>query len=118
MGLPVFLLRKYTIFVCLSHVDQSCGLTVRGPCRCQLGSAIDKGILPDLTNDIDRLVTNDGLPDLENVTAVFREYSFVASAYLLEPCWERQIKGLEGYGLGRQTLPRCIAGPLSKAAKM
>lgn len=83
-----------------------------------LGPTIDKGALPDLTDAIDDLVLPDGQSNLEDVTAAFREYAFLASAYLLEPCWERYDKGLEGYGLGRQTLPRCIAGPLTKTAKM
>lgn len=84
----------------------------------QFGSVIENSALPDLTDTIDGLTAADGRPDLETVTAVFREYAFLASAYLLEPCWERYDKGLEGYGLGRQTLPRCIAGPLTKTAKM
>lgn len=85
----------------------------------QLGPTIDgMNPLPDLTVDIDRLVTAEGEPDLAAITAIFRDYSFVASAYLLEPCWERWSKGLEGYGLGREKLPACIAGPLYKTAKM
>jgi indoleamine 2,3-dioxygenase len=85
----------------------------------KLGPAIDNdNALPDLNDDIDSLVADDGKPDLAAVTAVFRDYSFIASAYLLEPCWERWSKGLEGYGLGRQVLPKCIAGPLVKTAKM
>jgi indoleamine 2,3-dioxygenase len=85
----------------------------------KLGPTIDKeNALPDLIDEIDSLVADDGQPDLAAVTAVFREYSFIASAYLLEPCWERTCNGLEGYGLGRQTLPRCIAGPLVRAGKM
>jgi indoleamine 2,3-dioxygenase len=84
-----------------------------------VGPAVDKyHVLPDLTDAIDDLVAIDGCPDLAAVTAVFRDYAFVASSYLLEPCWERYSKGFEGYGLGRQTLPRCIAGPLVKTAKM
>lgn len=83
-----------------------------------LGPTIDNGTLPDLTDAIDELILPDGQSNLEDVTAAFREYAFLASAYLLEPCWERYDKGLEGYGLGRQTLPRCIAGPLTKTAKM
>lgn len=84
-----------------------------------LGQVIDKSkILPDLTNEIDKLVTDDGRPDMALITAVFREYSFLSSAYLLEPCWERQVKGLEGYGLGRAVLPKEIAGPLVKTAAM
>jgi indoleamine 2,3-dioxygenase len=85
----------------------------------KLGPAIDNdNALPDLNDEIDSLIIDDGKPDLAAVTAAFREYAFIASAYLLEPCWERWNKGLEGYGLGRQVLPKCIAGPLVKTAKM
>lgn len=83
-----------------------------------LGRAINNGMLPDLTDAIDTLVVANGQADLDGITAAFRDYAFLASAYLLEPCWERYDKGLEGYGLGRQTLPKCIAGPLTKTAKM
>lgn len=85
----------------------------------QLGPTIDEDkALPDLTAEIDSLITIDGQPDLVAVTAAFRDYSFLASAYLLEPCWERYSKGLEGYDLGREKLPACLAGPLVKTAKM
>ena len=84
----------------------------------ELGSAIDGGALPDLNDEIDNLLTPEGRPDLVAVTAAFRDYSFLASSYILEPCWERFSKGLPGYGLGRQKLPRCIAGPLVKTANM
>ena len=85
----------------------------------QVGPKIDNDqALPDLTDEVDSLIAEDGKPDLAAVTAVFRDYGFIASAYLLEPCWERSKKGLEGFGLGRQVLPKCIAGPLVKTAKM
>lgn len=85
----------------------------------KLGPLIDAGGLPDLTNDIDKLVADDGQPDLAAITAAFRDYSFLASSYLLEPCWETWSKdNSAGYGLGRDLLPRCIAGPLLKAAEM
>lgn len=85
----------------------------------QLGPTIDeKKPLPDLTAQLDQLTTTDGELDLVVVTAAFRDYAFLASAYLLEPCWERWNRGLEGYGLGREKLPACIAGPLFKTAKM
>lgn len=84
----------------------------------QLGPLIDNGALPDFTDEVDNLVTSDGHPDLAAVTAVFRDYSFLASSYTLEPCWERFKSGLEGYGLGRDRLPRCLAGPLVKTANM
>ncbi|KAK5676075.1 hypothetical protein LTS10_011365 [Elasticomyces elasticus] len=84
----------------------------------EFGYTVDHGALPDLTSEIDKLIASDGKPDLASVTAIFRDYSFLSSAYLLEPCYERQSQGLEGYGLGRQVLPACLAGPLVKTAKL
>lgn len=85
----------------------------------QLGPTIDNGTsLPDLTSKIDDLTTEHGEWDLVAVTATFRDYSFLASAYLLEPCWESFREGRKGYGLGRDVLPRCIAGPLVKTAEL
>lgn len=86
----------------------------------QLGPTIDlSDALPDLTDEIDNVLTKDGQPDLVTITAIFRDYAFLASAYLLEPCWERWSKNSEqGYGLGRQRLPRNLAGPLTKTAKL
>jgi indoleamine 2,3-dioxygenase len=68
--------------------------------------------LPDLTAAVEKYADN--LP-LQN--ALYRDYSFLASAYLLEPCHERFVKG-EGYGLGRQTLPSIIALPISRCAEL
>lgn len=68
--------------------------------------------LPDLSSAIEKY--KDDLP-LQN--ALYRDYSFLASAYLLEPCHERFLKG-EPYGLGRQTLPAVISLPISKCAKL
>eukprot|EP00123_Amoebidium_parasiticum_P001508 comp12618_c0_seq1/m.7656 comp12618_c0_seq1/g.7656 ORF comp12618_c0_seq1/g.7656 comp12618_c0_seq1/m.7656 type:complete len:496 (-) comp12618_c0_seq1:456-1943(-) len=50
------------------------------------------------------------------LAALFRDYTFLASAYLLEPCDLRNRK--EGkYGLGREVLPASIAVPLVEVAK-
>ncbi|OCT49527.1 indoleamine 2,3-dioxygenase family protein [Cladophialophora carrionii] len=85
----------------------------------KLGPIIDSGALPDLTSYVDELRADDGEIDLESITAVFRDYSFLASAYLLEPCWEKWSKDHDaGYGLGRAILPKCIASPLVKAANI
>ncbi|KAL2401761.1 hypothetical protein ABEF93_008252 [Exophiala dermatitidis] len=85
----------------------------------KLGPLIDSGALPDLTSHIEDLRLDDGSYDLEAITALFRDYSFLASAYLLEPCWEKWSKDHDaGYGLGRPVLPQCIAAPLVKAADM
>jgi indoleamine 2,3-dioxygenase len=68
--------------------------------------------LPDLTASIEKYKDN-----LPLINALYRDYSFLASAYLLEPCHHRFIKG-EGYGLGRQTLPAVISRPISRCAEL
>ena len=68
--------------------------------------------LPDLSAAIEKYKG-----DLPLVNALYRDYSFLASAYLLEPCHERFGRG-EGYGLGRGRLPRVIAVPIDKVAKL
>lgn len=68
--------------------------------------------LPDLTGAIDNYKD-----DLVLMNALYRDYSFLASAYLLEPCHERFVKG-ESYGLGRQTLPAVISRPISRCAEL
>lgn len=77
----------------------------------KLGEIVDKE-LPDLTEAVYKY--RDNLP-LQN--AIYRDYSFLASAYLLEPCHHRFIKG-ESYGLGRQVLPVQIAHPIAKCAEI
>ncbi|PGH14561.1 hypothetical protein AJ80_05881 [Polytolypa hystricis UAMH7299] len=84
----------------------------------ELGPAV-LAELPDLTTELDKLVAADGKPDLYSIAAVFRDYSFLASAYLLEPCWERWVKNPDdGYGLGREKLPRSIAVPMYRCAEL
>jgi indoleamine 2,3-dioxygenase len=68
--------------------------------------------LSDLTDTVDKYKTN-----LPLVNALYRDYSFLASAYLLEPCHQRFIRG-EPYGLGRNVLPASIARPIARCAEM
>jgi indoleamine 2,3-dioxygenase len=98
--------------------------------------------LPDLTGAINKYQSN-----LPLMNALYRDYSFLASSYLLEPCHERFMKG-ESYGLGRmytscplvrtsyesrdihiilcplltshlgQTLPSVIALPIARCAEL
>ncbi|KAF1918431.1 hypothetical protein BDU57DRAFT_556012 [Ampelomyces quisqualis] len=68
--------------------------------------------LPDLSPEVEKYRDN-----LVVMNALYRDYSFLASAYLLEPCHERHMRG-EEYGLGRQSLPRCIALPIVKVAEI
>lgn len=113
----------------------------------ELGPLIDSGEhLPDFTHEIDNLtVPVTGKLDLHLITALFRDYSFLASAYLLEPCWQTYNKtktneasndkhnttssqktsttgcphGVSSeYGLGRSVLPSPIARPLVKLAQI
>lgn len=84
----------------------------------ELGPVVESE-LPDLTDEVDKLVTADGLPDLFTITALFRDYSFLASSYLLEPCWENWRKNPDGgYGLGRDVLPKAVARPMYRCAQM
>jgi hypothetical protein len=48
--------------------------------------------------------------------ALFRDYTFAASAYLLEPC-DIMYRSKDDYGLGRQILPENIAVPLVKVSE-
>lgn len=79
--------------------------------QCKLGDAVH-GEFPDLTDEMDKFKD-----DLPLMNALYRDYSFLASAYLLEPCHERFLRG-EEYGLGRQVLPRNIARPIARCAEM
>lgn len=74
----------------------------------KLGPTIDSGRLPeyDLTQ----------VENLKLLHALFRDYTFLASAYMLEPCHKRFLETGE-YGLGRSRLPKCIAAPLSAIGK-
>lgn len=49
------------------------------------------------------------------LTALFRDYTFAASAYLLEPC-DILYRSQSDYGLGRKVLPKNIAVPLVKVS--
>lgn len=48
--------------------------------------------------------------------ALFRDYTFAASAYLLEPC-DILYRLKKEYGLGRKVLPMNIALPLYKVSQ-
>ncbi|KAI1765484.1 indoleamine 2,3-dioxygenase family protein [Hypoxylon sp. FL1150] len=77
----------------------------------KLGDAILRE-LPDLTSEIDKY--RDNLP---MVTALYRDYSFLASAFLLEPCHIRFMNG-EPYGLGRSFLPAQLSCPIVRCAEL
>jgi indoleamine 2,3-dioxygenase len=68
--------------------------------------------LPDMSHFVDKYKTN-----LPLMNALYRDYSFLASAYLLEPCHQRFMRG-EPYGLGRQVLPANISRPIARCAEL
>lgn len=77
-----------------------------------LGPAVDGGDFPDLTWAVEKHAEDKPL-----MNALYRDYSFLLSAYLLEPCHERFLRG-EPYGLGRQRLPAVIARPMARVAEL
>lgn len=82
--------------------DGKRGLLAKG----ELGNASDN--VPEY--DVEAI--NDG----RLLSALFRDYTFWASAYLLEPCHLNLLQ--EGkYGLGRNRLPRNIARPLMHVSR-
>ncbi|KAG0318643.1 hypothetical protein BGZ99_005565 [Dissophora globulifera] len=54
--------------------------------------------------------------DSELLSALYRDYTFMASAYLLEPC-DILYRKSGDYGLGRSVLPKNIAVPLAQVAE-
>lgn len=73
----------------------------------QFGAAVEKELpLYDLSNVTDQRL----------LSALYRDITFVASAYLLEPC-DILCKKTGKFGLGRQKLPKNVAVPLVTVAK-
>ncbi|KAJ5273868.1 hypothetical protein N7478_008993 [Penicillium angulare] len=84
----------------------------------EFGPAVESE-MPDLTHEVEKLVLPDGSLDRFTIAAIFRDYTFVASSYLLEPCWENWTKNPDGgYGLGRQMLPKSVARPMYLCAQI
>ncbi|KAI9006653.1 hypothetical protein CLU79DRAFT_892169 [Phycomyces nitens] len=74
------------------------------------------GQFGDAVRDELPLYEVDSIEDQHLLSALFRDYTFAASAYLLEPC-DILHRDRKDYGLGRKVLPMNIAVPLSKIAK-
>ena len=90
----------------IKTLDGNPGLLATG----SLGEAVRT--FPDLTEEIEEVKA-----DLPLMNALYRDYSFLASAYLLEPCHMSFLKG-HGYGLARDMLPACIARPIARVAEL
>ncbi|TGZ77652.1 hypothetical protein EX30DRAFT_343879 [Ascodesmis nigricans] len=69
---------------------------------------------PNLVEHIEKYRNNQVV-----ISALYRDYSFLASAYLLEPCHhEYQRTSRTTYGLARDLLPENIAVPIAKVAEL
>ncbi|KAF7727434.1 hypothetical protein EC973_007503 [Apophysomyces ossiformis] len=73
------------------------------------------GQFGDAVRDELPLYDVDSINDQRLLSALFRDYTFAASAYLLEPC-DILYRNQKDYGLGRKVLPMNIAVPLTKVA--
>ncbi|CAG8716428.1 9828_t:CDS:2, partial [Ambispora leptoticha] len=82
--------------------DGNKGLLARG----ELGDSVKKNLPLYDVSDVN---------DQRLLSALFRDYTFLASAYLLEPC-DIMYREKKDYGLGRQVLPKNIAVPLKTVA--
>jgi indoleamine 2,3-dioxygenase len=87
----------------INQPDGSKGLLAHG----KFGDAVQKE-LP--------LYDMDKVTDSRLVSALLRDYSFLASMYLLEPC-DISIRKNKVYGLARDVLPANIAVPFTKLAE-
>jgi len=56
------------------------------------------------------------IEDTNLLAGLFRDYTFIASSYLLEPC-DLKFRKTGEYGLGRDRLPKNISVPLWKVAE-
>ncbi|KAG1336068.1 hypothetical protein G6F62_006388 [Rhizopus arrhizus] len=74
------------------------------------------GLFGDAVRDELPLYDVDPIHDQRLLSALFRDYTFAASAYLLEPC-DILYRSRNDYGLGRKVLPANIAIPLTKVSQ-
>lgn len=74
------------------------------------------GLLGETIQEQLPLIDMSDVNDLELANALLRDYSFLAAAYLHEPC-DHNWRKYEEYGLGRPFLTKNIAVPLAQLAK-
>ncbi|CAO3686796.1 unnamed protein product [Umbelopsis ramanniana] len=93
-------------------------LLQRMPIRCRDGSPglLAHGQFGDAVMSELPVYNVDDIQDNQLLSALFRDYTFAASAYLLEPC-DIMYRSKDDYGLGRQILPENIAVPLVKVSE-
>ncbi|KAF3901711.1 hypothetical protein ABW20_dc0108658 [Dactylellina cionopaga] len=79
----------------------------------KLGETVDESF-PNLVEEVEKYKGDQII-----LNALYRDYSFLLSAYLFEPCYDTYLR-TEGkeYGLGRHFLPKSIAQPMAKVAEL
>ncbi|KAI8979559.1 hypothetical protein BDF20DRAFT_870305 [Mycotypha africana] len=100
---------------CFKHLES---LLQRMPLRRADGTPglLASGQFGDAVRDELPLYDVDSITDQRLLSALFRDYTFAASAYLLEPC-DILYRAAKDYGHGRKVLPKNIAVPLHKVAE-
>lgn len=79
----------------------------------QFGDAVKSTLGPlDMMKHVEQAIKSN---DQHLLSALFRDYCFLTSAYLLEPV-DRSFRATGKYGQGRDVLPACLAVPLSALA--
>ncbi|CAO3681297.1 unnamed protein product [Umbelopsis vinacea] len=113
-----FLPRQEPLAVLPERFGKLESLLQRMPIRCRDGSSglLAHGQFGDAVNAELPVYNVDDIHDNQLLSALFRDYTFAASAYLLEPC-DIMYRSKEDYGLGRQVLPKNIAVPLAKVSE-
>ncbi|CAO3671600.1 unnamed protein product [Rhizopus stolonifer] len=93
-------------------------LLQRMPVQLMNGSPglLASGQFGDAVRDELPIYNVDSVTDQRLLSALFRDYTFAASAYLLEPC-DILYRSRNNYGLGRKVLPANIAIPLTKVSQ-
>lgn len=77
----------------------------------RLGEVVDKEF-PNLISEVKKYEKNQVV-----LNALYRDYSFLASSYLLEPC-HHEFLATGKYGLARSVLPASISLPIVEVARL
>lgn len=80
------------------------------------GLMAKKQLVDAVKNELPVLEVDD-IEDTMVQLTVYRDYSFLNNAYVLEPCHHNWEKTGKDYGLGRDFLPKNIAIPYTKISK-
>ncbi|KAF3939783.1 Myoglobin [Dactylella cylindrospora] len=79
----------------------------------KLGEFVENSF-PNLVEEVEKF-----RDDQITLNALYRDYSFLLSAYLFEPCYETYLRTEgTGYGLGRSLLPKNVAQPIARVGEL